>query len=87
METLATAPTVISTSEGGMVSAMTPEAASSATMAGRGRCRAWRIFRQQRRGDGGHVGDLGAGDAGHQEDGADEHVLQAAANMAEQGWR
>ncbi len=41
-------------------------------------------LREQHGGDGGHVRGLGAGDAADQEHGAEQHVLQAAADVAEQ---
>ena len=41
-------------------------------------------LRKQDWGNCGHISRLGAGDAGHQVHGADQHIMQAAADMAQQ---
>ena len=66
-----------------MVSVCAPVADNSATRSpGLGATRLH--FRKQHRRDRGHVGGLRARDAGHQIHRRDQHIVQAAAHMAEQ---
>ena len=66
-----------------MVSVCAPVAASRATRSP-GLAPRCLHFRKQHRRDRGHVGGLGARNARHQIHRADQHIMQAAADMAEQ---
>ncbi len=66
-----------------MVSVCAPVAARSATRSPGLAPRFFHFGKQHGR-DGGHVGSLGAGNAGDQIHRADQHVMQSAAHMAEQ---
>ena len=83
IETPVTEPMVIRTRLGGMVSVCAPVAASSATSSPPLGAALLHLGKQHRR-DRRHVGGLGARDARHQIHRADQHILQAAAHMAEQ---
>ena len=83
IETPVTEPMVMSTRLGGMVSVCAPVAERSATRSPGLAPRSFISGKQHRR-HRRHVGGLGAGDARDQIHRADQHVREAAADMAEQ---
>ena len=84
IDTPVTEPMVISTRLGGMVSVMRA-GRRRAARPGRPRLRAALLhLGEQHRRHRRHVGGLRAGDAGHQVHRAEQHVVQPAADMAEQ---
>ena len=82
----ATEPIVISTRLGGIVSAMRPGRRQQRDELA-GLVAALLHLGKQHRGHRRHVGGLGARDAGHEVHGAEQHVGEAAAHVAEQRWR
>ena len=78
-----TEPSVIRIRLGGIVSVCAPVAASSADEVAAVGAALLHLGKQRRR-DRRHVGGLGAGDARHEIHRGDQHVVQPAADMAEQ---
>ena len=86
IETPVTEPMVISTRLGGIVSAIAPEAASSATSSPALLAAPFHLGKQHRR-DRRHVGGLRAGDAGHQIHRPEQHVLTGRRGRGRPAWR
>src|SRR3954453_22619540 len=83
IDTPVTEPMVISTMEGGIVSVCAPVAAKSATRSP-GLAPRSSIWENTQGGDPRHVGCFRARDAGDEIHGSDEHVVEAAAHVAEE---
>ena len=83
MERPETEPTAIRIRLGGTVSVCAPVAASSAVIARAVVAELLHLGKERRR-DGGHVGGLRTGDAGDEIHRNDQHVVQPAANVAEE---